>query len=553
MLELGGNAFDAAVASGLVLQVVEPSSTGIGGEVVILAARVNCNAPDVLCGQGPAPGSATLESFASQGFAKIPHRGKVSAVVPGAFGAWLTLLRDYGTLSLEEVMAPAIYYASTGCPVTDTLHQEIRWSAKQLASDSAIAAVIYLPKGKPPAIGDYIRNVALANAYSAILSETRSASGREAQINAGIACFYRGYIADAVDSFVRSGCEAGDDAFSGRGFLTGQDMADWSVVCEKPAQITFGPYTIYKPGAWSQGPVLLQLLGTLGYQRYSPAEVMTSEHIHLSAEIMKLCYADREAYYGDPDFVDVPLDVLLSEGYAEDRRKLAGPNAAQGICPGKINGRKPKLPSYDEEQIAGEYALSPIERDTSHVSIVDKWGNVASATPSGGWFWGSPVVPDLGFSLSTRAEMFWLQPDLASSLRPGSRPRTTIAPTMVFKEGKPILAFGTRGADFSEQWQFQFLTKYLLAGMSLQDAIESPMFGLQHWPDSEYPRTAKPNLIQIDSRIDRVVAGELAARGHRIKTPGAHRLGRICAVSVADGRMRAAVTGRISHYLAVGR
>lgn len=330
-------------------------------------------------------------------------------------------------------------------------------------------------------------------------------------------------------------------------------MATWEPTREAPLKATIGPYTVYKPGPWSQGPLLLQMLLTLGHQKLSPAEIQSAAGLHLLVEIVKSCFADREAYYGDPKFVDVPLGTLLDENYAQQRRKLIGEYARQVVLPGRIEGYTAKLPTFDEELVQSEYQLSNIERDTSHVSVADRWGNVVSATPSGGWFWGSPTIPDLGFSMNTRAEMFWLQHGLASSLRPGSRPRTTLAPTMVFEGGRPCLAFGTRGADFAEQWQFQFFVGHLLAGLPLQDAIELPCFGSQHWPESEAPRTARPGLLQLDGRIDRTVAAELGGRGHRIKTPKQHRLGRICAVSLGKGRMVAAATGRLSHYSAIGR
>jgi gamma-glutamyltranspeptidase/glutathione hydrolase len=576
-LEAGGNAFDAAVAAGFTLQVVEPHLNGPGGEVPVLFARGDGRhggtGTVVLCGQGVAPAGATIEAFGDLGLDLVPGTGLLAATVPGAVGAWLTLLRDHGTLPLEAVLRFAIEYAETGHPLVPRVTATVASVSEHFRLHWPTSAAIWLSAdGGPPAAGSLFRNPVLAGTYRRLLDAARGPS-REARIDAALSAWYGGFVAEAVDRFART--PVLDD--SGRpheGFLTGQDMAGWTPTYEPPVTLDWRDWTLAKAGPWSQGPALLQALavldGVLPESRSgrSASAAPGAALVHASVEAVKLAMADREAWYGDA--AGVPVDELLSSRYAGERRALLGDRASTDLRPGSPDGRPPRLPAHVARTVDGT-APSPAagagigeptvdlrgttRGDTCHVDVVDRWGNLVSATPSGGWLQSSPVIPELGFPLGTRAQMFWLEEGLPNSLTPGKRPRTTLTPSLASRGGVPTLAFGTPGGDQQEQWQLCFWLAHVLDGLDLQAAIDAPAWHTTSFPSSFYPRAMTPGEVVVESRIGDDVVAELRSRGHTVTVAGPWSLGRLSAVSrePETGILRAAANPRGMQGYAAGR
>ncbi|RHA40753.1 gamma-glutamyltransferase family protein [Cellulomonas rhizosphaerae] len=557
ILEAGGNAFDAAAATGFTLSVVEPHLNGPGGDAPIIGHRAADGHTFVVCGQGTAPAAATIDAYADLGLDLVPGTGHLAAVVPGAFGAWLDLLARYGTLPLAAVLAPAIGYARNGYPIVPAATRTIGAVADHFAEHWPTSAEVYLPHGAAPEAGTLFTNTALADTFDRLLGEARAASpDREAQIDAARRAFYEGFVAEAIDGFVATPVRDS----SGRdhaGLLRADDLAGWRATEEATASIRFAGRTVHKTRAWGQGPVLLQQLAML--EALGIDSVEDVDGVHAVLEVAKLAFADREAWYGDD--ADVPLETLLSSGYAAERARLVGPTAADGLVPGTPDGRIPRLALVERlgDAVAGtgeptvsSIGLSP--GDTCHVDVVDRWGNRVSATPSGGWLQSSPVVPGLGFALPTRAQMFWLEPGLPNSLAPGKRPRTTLSPGMVLDDDGSGFAFGTPGGDQQDQWTVPFLLRHLVGRLDLQAAIDAPMWHSEHVPSSFYPRGHVPLGVVAESRLGDEVLDGLAARGHAVEVAGPWTLGRLSAAGIrADGMLVAAANPRGMQGYAVGR
>jgi gamma-glutamyltranspeptidase / glutathione hydrolase len=529
MLERGGNAFDAAVAAGFVLQVVEPHLNGPGGELPILLYLSERDEVLVVDGQGVAPAAATIERYRQLGLELVPGTGLLAATVPSAFDAWLLLLRDYGTLPLAEVLEPAIGYADHGYPLVARICEDIAKVEPQLREWPA-SAELYLPVPRP---GELFRNRELAATWRRILDE----SGGE--VDAARDVFYRGFVAEAIDAFSR---EHG-------GLLTGDDLGAWQSRVEPPLEREYRGWRVAKTGPWGQGPVFLQQLALLDGFDLGRRD---AEFVHVVVECAKLAFADREAWYGDPEFVDVPLDDLLSPAYGDERRRLVGDEASGELRPGSPGGREPRLPHIP---VAAPVIGSgePTRGDTCHLDVVDRDGNAVSATPSGGWLHGSPLIPGLGFCLGTRAQMFWLEHGLAASLAPGKRPRTTLSPTLARRDGE-VLAFGTPGGDQQDQWSLVFFLSLVHHGLGLQEAIDAPMFHTEHFPESFFPRQPRPRVVQMEERFGRETIAELERRGHLVEPQGPWTLGRLSAAGrLPDGTLRAAANARGMQGYAVGR
>jgi gamma-glutamyltranspeptidase/glutathione hydrolase len=568
VLEDGGNAFDAVVAAGFVLQVVEPHLNGPGGEVPAVFATAGDPTPRVLCGQGVAPAAATAEHYAALGLDFVPGSGLLAATVPGAWDAWLRLLRDHGTKSLRNVLGYAISYARSGFPVVERMGAVVAAVADLFAEHWPTSAALWLPAGRPPAVRH--ANPMLAETLERLLAEAESATGREAQIDAARRMWSQGFIAEVVDSFCRTAVR--DD--SGRdhaGVLTGEDMARWAASYEPAVTVELDEWALAKCGPWSQGPVLAQQLllldGFAGELCYAEG-VPTARTVHLTTECAKLAFADREAWYGDS--VGVPLDDLLSRGYADERRGLIGEQASMELRPGSPGGRSPKLPSYVAQgrgidvsepevmRVLGEPTVSRTgasRGDTVQVDVVDRWGNIVAATPSGGWLQSSPAIPGLGFCLGTRAQMFWLEPGLPSSLVPGRRPRTTLSPSLALRDGVPSLAFGTPGGDQQDTWQLCFWLAHTVGGANLQAAIDAPTWHTAAFPGSFHPRSWRPGELVVESGLGESVMDELRERGHVIVDAGPWSLGRTSAVArdPVTGLLRAGANARGMQGYAVGR
>lgn len=562
ILERGGNAFDAAVAAGFTLQVVEPHMNGPGGEVPILFQAAG-RPPQVLCGQGPAPAAASPEAFS--GTDRIPGTGVLPACVPGAFDAWLVLLRDHGRLTLRDVLTPAIGHARDGYPLPHRAAEMLAAVRDVFAGHWPSSAELWLSGGRPPAGGSLHRNPELAATYRRIVTEAENgASGREAQIERARRLWREGFVAGAILDFLASPVpDASGEPH--RGLLTGEDLASWSAGYEDPVSLEYAGRTVHKTGPWGQGPVFLQqlrILERLGIEGVSPE---SAEFVHLVAEAAKLALADREAWYADPDFADVPLRSLLSTDYAAARSRLVTGEAAMELRPGspegrapyvvppRLAGRTPVAPGTSGEPVVAP--VDPHRGDTCHLDVVDAEGNMVSATPSGGWFSSSPAIPGLGFPLGTRGQMFWLDPRSPGVVAPGKRPRTTLSPTLVTVAGEGVLALGTPGGDQQDQWSLTCFLRMMHGGTDMQRAMDSPMFHTTAVPGSFYPREMTPGGLVVESRFGTEAIAELRLRGHRVTVADGWSLGRLTAVARDPERMtvHAAADPRGAQCYAMGR
>jgi gamma-glutamyltranspeptidase/glutathione hydrolase len=513
VLERGGNAFDAAAAAGFALQVVEPHMNGPGGDLPVLlwdGARVR-----VICGQGPAPAAATIDAYRDLGFDLVPGVGPYAACVPGAFDAWCTLLRDFGTWELADVLAHAIGLARDGFPASPGIVGAIA----RLDPAWEVSARIWRP------VDGRLRNPMLADTYERLARVT--GPSREARVDAARDAWYRGWVAERLPA----------------GFLGGGDLAGYAATVEEPVSARWGGWTVYKTGPWGQGPVFLQQLGLL------PEDLgpfLGPEHVHAVIEGAKLAFADRDAWYGDS--APVPLDRLLSPGYAAERRALIGAEASGELRPG---GPRARFPTVRTGAVGD---AEPTRGDTCHLDVADRFGNLVSATPSGGWLQSSPAIDGLGFALGTRAQMFWLEEGLPSSLAPGRRPRTTLSPSLAVHDDGTVLAFGTPGGDQQDQWSFEFFLAHAAFGLDLQAAIDAPMFHTDHFPSSFHPREVALKAVTVEARMPAGTIAALRARGHAVEVAGPWSQGRLSAISRApDGLLRAGANPRGMQGYAVGR
>jgi gamma-glutamyltranspeptidase / glutathione hydrolase len=560
MLERGGNAFDAAAAAGFVLQVVEPHLNGPGGEVPILAYSAAQGRVFVVGGQGPAPAAASIDRFRALGLDLVPGTGLLPACVPGAFGAWMLLLAEHGTLRPREVLGPAIGYAEGGFPALPGIGQAVAAVEELFRTEWPSSAEVWLGGGVP-APGRRLRNPALAATWRRLLAEAEAVSGdRGGQVEAALATFYEGFVAEAIAGYLATAEVMDVSGRRHRGLLDGDDLHGWRATTEAPATLDYHGWTVCKTGPWGQGPVFLQQLALLDGFDLAGMGLGGEALVHTVVECAKLAFADREAWYGDPEATDVPLDGLLDPAYAERRRALIGDAASLELRPGSPGGRAPRLPAAPGMAPAaaagsGEPTLGPPAGDTCHVDVVDRHGNLVAATPSGGWLQSSPAVPGLGFCLTTRGQMFWLQEGLASSLRGGTRPRTTLSPTLALRDGEPCLAFGTPGGDGQDQWPLQFFLAHTEFGLDLQAAIDAPVVTSEHAPSSFWPRRAAPGLLRVEGRLDPAVVAGLRARGHLVEVGGPWSIGRTCVAGrdPASGLLLAAANPRGRQAYAVGR
>jgi gamma-glutamyltranspeptidase/glutathione hydrolase len=576
VLERGGNAFDAAVAAGFVLQVVEPHLNGPGGDLPIVLWSAAERRVRVVCGQGPAPRAATPEAFAALGLSAVPGTGLLAAVVPGAFGAWTLMLQRYGTWRLRDVLEPAIGYARDGAPVLPRVSAALTGLAGMFTAEWPTSAATYLDGGRAPAPWTRLRLTALAATYERLVAEAEAAGGdRDRQLEAARESWYRGFVAEAIDGFCRTTEWLDTTGERHGGLLTGEDLAAWAPSVEEPVGARYRDAEVFKTGPWGQGPVLLQqlrLLEELGLpDDLDPAD---AAWVHRLLEVQKLAFADRDAWYGDPRHADVPLDDLLSDAYTRERAALvAGDVASLEQRPGAPGGRAPRFPAPLPAGLTGTGDLPDVfavgeptqaaavptaERgDTCHLDVADRWGNLVSATPSGAWLQSSPVVPELGFPLGTRAQMFWLEPGLPSSLRPGARPRTTLSPSLALRDGEPWLAFGTPGGDQQDQWSLLFALRAIHGprgvGQALQAAIDAPMLQSEHVVASFYPRRSSPGVVALEDRWPAATVAALRRLGHEVDVRDGWSLGRLSAVARDGEWLRAAADPRGAQGLAAGR
>ncbi len=565
MLERGGNAFDAAVATAFTLQVVEPHLNGPGGDVPVIINDVRTGKTEVICGQGPAPAKATIAHYRSLGLDMVPGTGLLAACVPGMFDTWMLLLRDYGTMRLADVLAPAIYYADQGHPLVERAHATIATVEELFRKYWPTSAAVYLPGGAVPETGTLFTNTTLAETYTRVLREAKSVGGdRVQEIEAARKVWSQGFVAEAIDRFCRTQAVMDTSGTAHHGVLTGDDMARWHAHIEAPLTYDYGRYTVCKPGPWAQGPVMLQQLALLKGFDLDSLDPASADFVHILVECSKLAYADREKFYGDPDFVQVPMATLLSDAYNDERRKLVGDKASLELCPGSVEGfgAVVKLRREDGQRraVGGMGAGEPtvgrigeVRGDTVHFDIVDQAGNMVSATPSGGWLQSSPVIPELGFCLGTRAQMFWLEEGHPAALAPGKRPRTTLSPTLALRDGESYLAWGSPGGDQQDQWTTPLFMRHVHAEMNLQEAIDAPAWHSEHFPISFWPRTARPGVLVVERRLPESTVTELDRRGHIVEVDADWCEGRLTAASRDGRRRRAAANPRGMQAYAAGR
>jgi gamma-glutamyltranspeptidase / glutathione hydrolase len=555
-LEHGGNAFDAAVAVGFALHVVEPHLNGPGGDLPLIFARADDPAPTVLCGQGPAPAAATIAHYRGLGFDLIPGAGPLAAAVPGAVVAWLTLLRDHGTRRVADVLTYAIAYAERGHPLQPAAVHTIGRVQELFAQDWTTSAQLYLPGGAPPPAGELFRNPTLACTYRRLVDAEAAAGGdRETGIDAALAAWREGFVAAEVDAFARHPF-LHPGAGRHPGVITGADLAAYAATYEPAAAHPFRDVVVHKTMAWGQGPVLLQQLALLDGFADAEIDQSTVDGIHVAVEAAKLAFADREAWYGDA--ATPPLEALLGAPYTTARRALIGETASLELRPGSPDGREPRLPAGLQVGAAvltgsGEPTIDR-RGDTCHLDVVDRWGTMVSATPSGGWLQSSPVIPALGFPLGSRLQMCWLEEGLPASLVPGRRPRTTLSPTLIYRDGAATIACGTPGGDQQDQWQLGLLLAHLVQRLPLQPAIEAPKWHSNAVPSSFHPRDVHPGELVVEERLGGSVVDGLRQRGHLVIVADGWSLGRLSAVSrdPSTGLLQAAADPRAQGY-AIGR
>lgn len=556
VLERGGNAFDAAVAGAFVLHVVEPHLNGPGGDLVALIRPAGAQRPVVLMGQGPAPAAASIGHFRSLGLDLVPGAGGLAAAAPGAVDAWLLLLRDHGTWELSDVLAYAAGYARDGHPLVAGAAATIARVADLFSEHWPTSAERWMPSGSPPAPDSLVRNPAWAAVLDGLIEAV--GSDRESRIDAARERWMTEVLPEAA-SFIRRPhrhADGGDHS----GVLDADDLVSWRASYEDADSVTFRGWDVFKAGAWSQGPALLQTLRLVEDATDDGLDPATAEGAHLLLEAQKLAYADRDAWFGDADGA-LSVEALLADDYIAERRALIGPEASPHLRPGSPDGRGPVLPPLRTEAgvADGSTGEPTVDRsgqtrgDTCHIDVIDRWGNSISATPSGGWLQSSPTVPTLGFCLGTRLQATWLEPGHPASLTPGRRPRTTLTPTLLTR-GAEVIAMGSPGGDQQDQWQLPVILRMLVGGYSGQQAIDAPSLNTTALIDSFWPRTWTPAGVNVENRVGDDLVTALEARGHRVAQTGDWSLGRVTAVGRgADGVLWAAANPRGAQGYAAGR
>ena len=564
VLERGGNAFDAVVAGGFVLHIVEPHLNGPGGDLVGIFQAADATAPEVLMGQGPAPAGATIDHFRAEGLDLVPGAGGLAAAVPGAVDAWLVLLRDHGTWELGDVLSFAIGYARDGHPLLPAAAATVARVAELFRDAWPTSAALWMPDGEAPGAGAVVRNPAYAAVLERLVAAGDGVASREERIEAARREWKTGLVAQAASAFL-AGAHRHSSGTDHAGVISPADFAGFDAAYEPAVTAPFRGHVVAKAGPWTQGPALLEALRILdGFddERLDPS---TGIGAHTIVETLKLALADRDAYFGDADAGDGPLtDALLSEDYIAGRRAEVGDRASHEWRPGALPGRVAFHPPLRAESAAeaaagaGEPTVGKTgvtRGDTCHIDVVDRWGNIVSVTPSGGWLQSSPTVPELGFCLGTRLQMMWLDERAPSALGPGRRPRTTLTPTLVLRDGTPVMALGTPGGDQQEQWQLPMLLRMLVGGYTPQQAIDAATLHTTALVDSFWPRTWTPAGVVVEERLSDEAIADLRTRGHDVTVAGPWSLGRLSAVGIdrERGVLWAAANPRGMQGYAAGR
>ena len=518
----GGNAVDAGVAAMFAAAATEYSHFGFGGEAPILI-RTKDGKVHAIAGVGTMPKLASAEFFRNRPLqpgeltsepekgglkGMVPVAGLMPALVPSMVEAGLVALREYGTKSFNEVIEPAIEFAD-GSAIDDMRSNTID-RCRPFFDLWPTSKAHFLPNGQVPLPGQIFHQPDLARTLRAMAEAERKALAAGGSRNAGIDAvrdyFYRGEIARKIGAFVEQN----------HGLLRYEDMAAFRLQPEEPFSTNYRGYQVYKPGFWSQGPAMIETLNILSGYNMAAMKFNSTDYIHTLVEALKLAYADRDTYYGDPKFVKIPVETLLSMRYADERRKLIGPNASLEFRPGKIGEHPPIHPSLSEiTHFKIDDAL--MARDTTSVDAMDKNGIMFSATPSGAWL-PSVIAGDTGIPLTERAQSFLLVPGNPNELAPGKRPRVTLSPTIVTRDGQPSMAFSTPGGDNQEQSLVQIFLDVVEFGMTAEAAIEAPRIQTRHLVSSFDNHAMSPGDLLLDERISPNVMSELMKRQHKVGT-----------------------------------
>ncbi len=507
LLGIGGNAVDAAVGATFVESIVNPQMFTLGGECPMLICMAKTQKVVSVNGNTAAPGKATPEEYLKRGLKEVPGESILAGGVPAVMGALLTALSRLGKLSFSEVIEPALNYAKNGFPVHSGLYGQERYGIRDLEEKFLKqwpgSANIYRPGGKAAEVGQVIVNSALASLLDYLKSKEKSNYGtRENELKAVLDEFYKGDPATEIELFSNEN----------NGLLTREDLELFETHFEEPVSIEFANTRVYKCGPWNQGPVMLQALSIMENFNLRDMGHNSEEYLHWTTEAFKLAFADREQYYGDPNHVDVPIRELLSKEYSRKRAELIDEKLANSeLRPGNPIEQEPLLPF--EKRLGGE----SWGHGTVHVDVIDREGNMVAFTPSGAWIKSAEVIPSLGFPLGNRLMTFYLEPKHHPNIiAPFKRPRTTISPSLAFKNKLPWMVFGSMGGDQQDQWQCQFFLNRILFDMSVQEAIEAPKFSSEHFPGFFSPHDRFPNLLRIEPRVSSDILDGLKRRGHKI-------------------------------------
>jgi len=542
ILEGGGNAVDAGVAAGIATGVLESEFVSFAGVAPIILYMAETKEVMTISGLGTWPKAASRDYFQKNHGGKIP-RGIPRSIVPAAPDAWITALEKYGTMSFGEVAAAAIRFAREGFPMYPTM-AELLQEKKDLYKDWPSSAAVYLANGDVPEVGTLFVQDDLGKSiqYMADQEAASAKNGRTAGLQAARDAFYRGDLSAAILKF--HGANGG--------LLTAEDFSEFRVGIEPPTQTKFGNIDVYGCGPWCQGPMMLQALNLLDGIDLKKMGHNSTAYIHTLTEAIKLAAADREAYYGDPRFVDVPMQALLSKDYAAERRAMIRSDKAWPEMPAAGDVGSGATTGKDAPK--GTVGSDESDLDTSYLCVIDKDGNAFSATPSDGSPSG-PVVPGTGFVSSPRGSQSWADPNHPCCVEPGKRPRLTPNPALAMIEGEMVMPFGSPGGDVQTQAMLQVFLNIFVWGMDPQTAIETPRFATYSFPASFEPHDNQPGLLKLEGRIDKTIGDELASLGHRVEwwPDRVWMAGSVCAIhkDVASGVMRGGADIRRTAY-AVG-
>ncbi len=530
MLLRGGNAFDAAVAAGFAAGVTEPTASySLAAEGVMLLYHAQSRQIRAVSGQGVAPQKATVAFYRQKGFEKIPTGPgpdtPLAFTVPGVVDAYITILEAYGTKTLAEVLEPAIHYAEHGFPMYDYMYRmlQIPETQTQFQLFPPGGREVFYPGGNTPAVGKLLVQKGLGSMLRKLVeAEMQSPGNRLAGLQAARHRFYRGDIAQAIAHFSQ---KVG-------GILSLEDLAAYRARFEEPLRTTFAEKEICAQSTWTQGAVLLQALNILEQFDLKQLGHNTPQYIHLVTEAIKLAFADRERYYGDPSFARVPLQGLLSKEYAAKRAALirmdkAYPELPPAGDPWSYDHGEPALANFTPPQPTKEKVSSHSHEGTTHIAVIDRDGNMICMTPSGGAFRKSAFLPEIGCALSTRIEMFFLEEGHPNAVEPGKRPRTTLVNYLVCEEGEPVMTIGCPGGDDQAQADLQLILNSLVFGMNPQQAVEAPRFSSQSVTNSFYPRVYLPGQLNVERGIPETTRVQLRQLGHKVEEAGACGIGAI--------------------------